>query len=212
MRSLQARVRALQRILAPELAVVRLRRLSEEFCIESSVDQANGHRPTLMPSSGGPPPLASGSHPSWRSINTSRGAGTETTSPTAKTSFTPSSPGPGAIPPPPSGRDETIAQSSPAMALLGTAGQIQKLCALCALCGKNGLGKLDAGAGLTTIRFGIRRRGAPSTGAPLVRSTVRLSFLSPRSREAPAQNAPGTRAEVQEYHPCPKTRTRPNTC
>ena len=45
MRSLQARVRALQRILAPELAVVRLRRLSEEFCIESSVDQANGEPP-----------------------------------------------------------------------------------------------------------------------------------------------------------------------
>ena len=42
MRSLQARVRALQRILAPELAVVRLRRLSEEFCIESSVGQASG--------------------------------------------------------------------------------------------------------------------------------------------------------------------------
>ena len=46
MRSLQARVRALQRILAPELAVVRLRRLSEEFCIESSVVQANGQPPS----------------------------------------------------------------------------------------------------------------------------------------------------------------------
>ena len=45
MRSLQARVRALQRILAPELAVVRLRRLSEEFCIESSVAHANGEPP-----------------------------------------------------------------------------------------------------------------------------------------------------------------------
>ena len=45
MRALQARVRALQRILAPELAVVRLRRLSEEFCIESSVVQANGEPP-----------------------------------------------------------------------------------------------------------------------------------------------------------------------
>ena len=45
MRALQARVRALQRILAPELAVVRLRRLSEEFCIESSVVQANGQPP-----------------------------------------------------------------------------------------------------------------------------------------------------------------------
>ena len=42
MRSLQARVRALQRILAPELAVVRLRRLSEEFCRQSSVIRANG--------------------------------------------------------------------------------------------------------------------------------------------------------------------------
>ena len=46
MRSLQARVRALQRILAPELAIVRLRRLSEEFCIESTVDQANGEPPS----------------------------------------------------------------------------------------------------------------------------------------------------------------------
>ncbi len=45
MRALQARVRALQRILAKELAVVRLRRLSGEFCIESSVSQANGQPP-----------------------------------------------------------------------------------------------------------------------------------------------------------------------
>ena len=42
MRSLQARVRALQRKLAKELAVVRLRRLSEEFCLQSSAIQANG--------------------------------------------------------------------------------------------------------------------------------------------------------------------------
>ena len=47
MRALQARVRALQRILAKELAVVRLRRLSEEFCTESSVDQASGQPPPL---------------------------------------------------------------------------------------------------------------------------------------------------------------------
>ena len=45
MRALRARVRALQRTLAKELAVVRLRRLSEEFCIESSVGQANGQPP-----------------------------------------------------------------------------------------------------------------------------------------------------------------------
>ena len=45
MRALQARVRVLQRILALELAFVRLRRLSEEFCIESSVVQANGEPP-----------------------------------------------------------------------------------------------------------------------------------------------------------------------
>ena len=45
MRDLQARVRALQRILAPELAVVRLRRLSEEFCIESTVVRASGEPP-----------------------------------------------------------------------------------------------------------------------------------------------------------------------
>ena len=42
MAALRARVRALQRTLAKELAVVRLRRLSEEFCIESSAGQANG--------------------------------------------------------------------------------------------------------------------------------------------------------------------------
>ena len=46
MRALQARVRSLQRILAKELAVARLRRLSEELCIESSVDQANGKPPS----------------------------------------------------------------------------------------------------------------------------------------------------------------------
>ena len=49
MRALQARVRALQRILAKELAVVRLRRLSEEFCIESLVDQASGQPPSHPP-------------------------------------------------------------------------------------------------------------------------------------------------------------------
>ena len=41
MRALRARVRALQRTLARELAVVRLRRLSEEFCLQSSVVRAN---------------------------------------------------------------------------------------------------------------------------------------------------------------------------
>ena len=46
MHSLQARVRALQRTLAKELAVVRLRRLSEEFCIESPVVQASGQPPS----------------------------------------------------------------------------------------------------------------------------------------------------------------------
>ena len=46
MAALRARVRALQRTLARELAVVRFRRLSEEFCIESSVGQANGQPPT----------------------------------------------------------------------------------------------------------------------------------------------------------------------
>ena len=45
MRNLRARVRALQRTLAKELAVVRLRRLSEEFCIESSVVRASGQPP-----------------------------------------------------------------------------------------------------------------------------------------------------------------------
>ena len=46
MRALRARVRALQRTMALELAVVRLRRLSEEFCIESSVSQASGQPPS----------------------------------------------------------------------------------------------------------------------------------------------------------------------
>ena len=46
MRALRARVRALQRTMALELAVVRLRRLSEEFCIESSVGQASGQPPS----------------------------------------------------------------------------------------------------------------------------------------------------------------------
>ena len=45
MRALKARVRALQRILAKELAVVRLRRLSEEFCLQSSVGQVSGQTP-----------------------------------------------------------------------------------------------------------------------------------------------------------------------
>ena len=48
MRELKARVRALQRILAKELAVVRLLRLSEEFCLQSSVDQASG-QPLPLP-------------------------------------------------------------------------------------------------------------------------------------------------------------------
>ena len=42
MAALKARVRALQRTLARELAVVRLRRLAEEFCLLSSVVQVNG--------------------------------------------------------------------------------------------------------------------------------------------------------------------------
>ena len=107
MRALQARVRALQRKMAKELAVVRLR-----GCPKSSASNRRWSAPTAnrrlspMPSSNGWPPPASGSHPSWRSTNTSRGAGSKTSSPTAKTSSAPSSPGPGAIPLPPSGRDE----------------------------------------------------------------------------------------------------------
>ena len=46
MRSLQARVRALRRIMAKELAVVRVRRLAEEFCIESSVGRADRQPPS----------------------------------------------------------------------------------------------------------------------------------------------------------------------
>ena len=42
MAALKARVRALQRTLARELAVVRLRRLSGEFCLQSSVVRASG--------------------------------------------------------------------------------------------------------------------------------------------------------------------------
>ena len=46
MRSLQARVRALRRIMAKELAVVRVRRLAEEFCIESLVGRADRQPPS----------------------------------------------------------------------------------------------------------------------------------------------------------------------
>ena len=45
MSALRARVRALQRALARELAVVRFRRLSGEFCLQSSVVRANGQPP-----------------------------------------------------------------------------------------------------------------------------------------------------------------------
>ena len=45
MRALRARVRALQRTLAQELAVVRLRRLAGEFCLKSSVVRASGQLP-----------------------------------------------------------------------------------------------------------------------------------------------------------------------
>ena len=45
MRALRARVRALQRTLAQELAVVRLCRLAGEFCLQSSVVRANGQPP-----------------------------------------------------------------------------------------------------------------------------------------------------------------------
>ena len=67
---------------------------------------AANRRPSPMSLSNGWPPPASGSHPSWRSTNTSRDAGSKISSPTAKTSFAPSSPGPAGIPLPPSGRDE----------------------------------------------------------------------------------------------------------
>ena len=43
--SLRARVRALQRKLAPELALLRLRRLAEEHCLKSSVAQADRQPP-----------------------------------------------------------------------------------------------------------------------------------------------------------------------
>ena len=45
MRALRARLRALQRTMAQELAVVRLRRLAGEFCLQSSVVRANGQPP-----------------------------------------------------------------------------------------------------------------------------------------------------------------------
>ena len=67
---------------------------------------AANRQPSPMPLSIGLPLPDSGSHPSWRSTNTLRGAGSRTSFPIAKTSFAPSSPGPGAIPLPTSGRDE----------------------------------------------------------------------------------------------------------
>ena len=45
MRALRARVRALQRTMALELAVVRLRRLADESCLQSSVVRASGQPP-----------------------------------------------------------------------------------------------------------------------------------------------------------------------
>ena len=251
MRALQARVRALQRKLAKELAVVRLRRLSEEFCIESSAARpAANRRPTPMPLSSGWPPPGSGSHPSWRSTNTWRDAGSKTSSPSVKTSFAPSSPGPGAIPLPLSVRDERNCPSSRQVARWdprgypivprhprrsgnpappprparcgrgGGAGRVvchspqsarrfleqqakyKKIHALCVLCGKKGLVKLDAGASLTTIRLEIRRRGAP-----LMINRPAVVFVLTRPGKRPLKT-PG----VQEYRPCPKTQTRPNTC
>ena len=43
--ALRARVRALQRKLARELALLRLRRLAEEHCLQSSVSQADRQPP-----------------------------------------------------------------------------------------------------------------------------------------------------------------------
>ena len=43
--ALRARVRALRRKLAPELALLRLRRLAEEHCLQSSVAQADRQPP-----------------------------------------------------------------------------------------------------------------------------------------------------------------------
>ena len=43
--SLRARVRALQRKLAPQLALLRLRRLAEEHCLQSSVARADRQPP-----------------------------------------------------------------------------------------------------------------------------------------------------------------------
>ena len=107
--SLRARVRALQRKLAPELALLRLRRLAEEHCLKSSVAQADRQPPPeshafirRVASDGFRLPS------SWRSINTWSGAAPTTPSPTAKTSSAPSSPGPGITPLPGSARDESV--------------------------------------------------------------------------------------------------------
>ena len=43
--SLRARVRSLRRKLAPQLALLRLRRLAEEHCLQSSVAQADRQPP-----------------------------------------------------------------------------------------------------------------------------------------------------------------------
>ena len=144
MRALQARVRALQRILAPELAVVRLRQLSEEFCIESSVVQANGQ----------PPSQPSCLHP----------AGGLRRLPALNLHGGPQIPGevPGQKRPPRPQRPpslpnplvpalshsrllagmNTIAQSSrqSAPTSLHRQAKYKKLCALCVLCGKKGTG------------------------------------------------------------------------
>ena len=59
--SLRARVRALQRKLAPQLALLRLRRLAEEHCLQSSAARADRQPP---PESPRPHPLVPGLSPS----------------------------------------------------------------------------------------------------------------------------------------------------
>ena len=185
MRALRARVRSLQRTLARELAVVRLRRLSEEFCIESSVVRANG-QPAPQPHAFIQRVASAGfrSHPSWRPINTSRGAGSKTSSPIAKTSFAPSSPGPGAIQHPTAGRNENrcpiLASGGPAWDPQGDRKEPECAC----YCRGNPCGCPVARS--KGHSFLIRFRGGTNRQGPLVYKSSNVPIIeSANNRKTP---------------------------
>ena len=71
MYALRSRVNALRRRMALELAVVRLRRLAQEYCVQWTVAVSDGRAvPDPIPLSEGWSTLDSGSLRLWRSITT----------------------------------------------------------------------------------------------------------------------------------------------